>query len=109
MWGGGGEANTMGVPVDLPTMDASLHRQRDEKKKTKSKDGRANLHWRLNFSELRKIVSSIAQLNLDILASWLPPDAPPGMYHVWSVTNAEGELEVGVANASESNPTILKE
>jgi hypothetical protein len=106
MWGGGIEADTLGAPSNAPTTDSSLHRKRDEKKKTKSRDGRANLVWYLDYSGLREIAHDIGQLNQDILASWIPPESPPGMYHIWAYPNADGKLEVGIASATESDPHL---
>jgi hypothetical protein len=107
MWGGGIEGDTLGVPAEVSTTDGAMHRARDEKKKTKTKDGRHNLSWRLDFQGLRNIASEIAQLNKDILVSWLPPGST-GTYHIWSVQDEEGKLQVGIASAEESNP-VLKE
>jgi hypothetical protein len=106
MWGGGMEPGTVGAPDDSTTTDAALHRNRDEKIKTKSKDARANIRWRLDFGGLRKIAHSMAQLNQDILMSWVPPGAPPDMYHIWAYLNPEGKLQVGIASASESEPDV---
>jgi hypothetical protein len=106
MWGGGMQSETLGAPADVPTTDASLHRNPDEKIKTKSRDARRNLRWRLDFIGLRKIANEMAQLNNDILASWLPPSVPPGIFHIWAYENADGRLEIGVASASESDPHL---
>ena len=106
LWGAGIEAGTLGTPDKIPTTDAALHRNRDEKMKTKSKDARANLRWRLTFPGLREIARNIGQLNQDILMSWVPPGSPPGRYHIWGYLNAQGKLEVGIASASESEPHV---
>ena len=106
MWGGGMETGTLGAPDNATTTDAALHRNRDEKIKTKSKDARRNLCWRLSFTELRKIAHNMAQLSQDIFMSWLPPGTPPGMFHVWAFVNAEGRLVIGVASATESEPNL---
>jgi hypothetical protein len=107
MWGGGIEADTLGAPIEARTTDTGLHRTRDEKKKTKSKDARANFSWRLGFGDLRKIANGIAQLNQDMLISWLPPDQRTGTFHIWSYLNAYGKLEVGIAGASGGDPHLL--
>jgi hypothetical protein len=99
LWGAGTEAGTLGAPAEIPSVDASVHRTRDEKKKTKSIDGSANLNWRATFSELRKIANEIAQLNQDILLSWLPADHRSGTFHIWSYLNPQGKLEVTIARA----------
>src|ERR1700733_1708250 len=101
LWGAGMEAGTLGAPDNVPTTDASLHRNRSEKMKTKSKDARANLRWRLTFPGLREIARNTAQLNQDILMSWVPRGSSPDMYHLWAYLDAQGKLEVGIANASE--------
>ena len=106
LWGGGMEPGTLGAPDKAMTTDAAMHRNRDERIKTKSKDARANLRWRLTFSGLREIANKIAQLNQDMLMSWLPPGSPPGKYHIWAYLNAQGKLEVGVASTSESEPDL---
>lgn len=106
MWGGGMETDTLGTPAEAQSTDAGLHRTRDEKKKTKSKDGRAKFNWRLDFTGLRKIANDIAQLNKDILLSWVPPDQRSGTHHVWAFLDTEGKLQVGIANASESDPYL---
>ena len=108
MWGGGIEAGTPDAPPEAMTTDGAMHRARDEKKKTKSKDGRRNLSWRLDFQGLRKIASDIAQLNQDILASWLPSGST-GTYHLWSFLDDEGRLQIGIADAAEAKPVHLDE
>ncbi|MCP1738203.1 hypothetical protein [Bradyrhizobium japonicum] len=104
LWGGGMEPGTLGAPADASTTDAVLHRMRDEKKKTKSKDARANISWNITFTELRKIANEIAQLNQDILVSWLPVGTPPGTHHIWAFLDSEGRLQVGIASGAESDP-----
>jgi hypothetical protein len=106
LWGGGMETGTLGAPDNATTTDAALHRNRSEKMKTKSKDARANLRWRLTFTGLRDIAQNIAQLNHDILMSWVPPGSPPGMHHIWAFLDAEGKLQVGISSPSESEPHI---
>src|SRR6185437_7856705 len=82
LWGGGIQSGTLGAPEGSPTTDAALHRNRDEKIKTKSTDARANIRWRLDFAGLREIGRNIARLNADIFASFLPAGTPPGIHDV---------------------------
>jgi hypothetical protein len=98
LWGGGIQAGCMGAPDGAPTIDAALHRNRDEKIKTKSVDGRANLRWRLTFKGLKEIAVKIAQLNNDMLASWLPPNSPPGEHDIWAYTLPSGQLALAISS-----------
>jgi hypothetical protein len=68
IWGGGMPTDSRNNPENLhPEADAALLRQLgDRPKKTKSDDGRANLHWRLTFGGIRKIAVDIATLNRDL-------------------------------------------
>ena len=108
MWGGGMEAGTVGAPADVSITDAGMHRDREEKMKTKSFDGRRNLRWRLSFSGLRQIAHNMAQLSQDIFTSWLSPGTPPNaLFHVWAYVNPEGRLVIGVASPAESDPHLV--
>jgi hypothetical protein len=98
LWGGGMQGGSPGAPDYGETTDAALHRNRDEKVKTKSKDARGNLRWRLSFQGLRKIGAAIALLNNNMLASWLPPNTPPGHYDIFAFTLPNGQLSVGIAD-----------
>ena len=100
LWGGGIQSKSWGAPAGVETTDAALHRNHVEKIKTKSTDARANLRWRLSFGGLREIARNIAQLNNDLLASWLPPGTPPEQYDVWAFTLPNGQLTVGIAPRS---------
>lgn len=107
MWGGGMEAGSAGVPADAPTTEAWMHRNPDEKIKTKSADARHNLRARFTFSDLRQIANNMAKLSQEIFTSWMPPGTPPGTRcHIWAYENSEGRLEIGVASATESEPHI---
>jgi hypothetical protein len=68
LWGGGMPQDSWNNPENLyPETDAALLRQQGDKpKKTKSEDGRANLHGRLTFNDIRRIATQIATLNRDI-------------------------------------------
>jgi hypothetical protein len=106
MWGGGIQAGTLGAPENAPTTDAAMHRNPDERVKTKSTDARRHLRWRLTYAGLREIARNISQLNHEIIQSWIPPEVPPGMFHLWAFEDADGRLVVGVASATESDPHL---
>jgi hypothetical protein len=74
VWGGGMQEGSGNNPESHPTTDAALLRQPGDKpKKTKSEDGRANLHWRLTFSGIRKVATDIATLNRDLFMLFSDP------------------------------------
>jgi hypothetical protein len=76
LWGGGMPEDSWNNPDNLyPETDAALLRQPgDKSKKTKSEDGRANIHWQLTFNGVRKIATGIASLNRDLFMLFSPPD-----------------------------------
>lgn len=106
LWGGGMQPGSLGAPEEATTTDAALHRNRDEKMKTKSTDARANLRWRLTFSGLREIARNMSHLNSDIFTSFLPPGTPLGVAHdVFGGLMKTGQLGVGVVpRTPESDP-----
>lgn len=75
LWGGGMPENSWNNPGNLyPETDAILLRQPGDKpKKTKSDDGRANIHWRLTFNGIRKIATDIATINRDLVMLFSGP------------------------------------
>jgi hypothetical protein len=75
LWGGGMPEDSWNNPGNLyPETDAALLRQQGDKpKKTKSEDGRANLHWQLTFNGIRKIATDLATLNRDIIMLFSDP------------------------------------
>ncbi|WP_441240244.1 hypothetical protein [Tardiphaga sp. 768_D3_N2_1] len=79
LWGGGMSEDSWNNPGNLyPETDGALLRQSGDKpKKTKSEDGRANIHWALTFNGIRKIATDIATLNRDISMLFSPPLEPP--------------------------------
>ncbi|PDT87474.1 hypothetical protein CO669_25240 [Bradyrhizobium sp. Y36] len=68
MWGGGmPSGDSWNNPEDYPETDAALLRQHRDKYKAKSDDASATIHWRLTFSETRKIAVEISALNRDFI------------------------------------------
>jgi hypothetical protein len=95
-WGGGIQPGSLGAPDDAPITDAGLHRNRDEKMKTKSTDLRANIRRPFTFIDLRDTARKMAALNSDLLASFLPEGTGPGPHNVWAFLR-NGKLIVGVS------------
>jgi len=100
LWGGGMQPDTLGAVEGAPVTDAALHRNRDEKLKSKSNDFRANIRWRLSFNELRDIARQMSVLNKDIFQSFLDPAEQVGAVNVFAAVAPTGKLVVGVGIAS---------
>jgi hypothetical protein len=77
MWGGGMEANSPSAQ-GLPTSDAGLMPNADEKLKTNAKEGPIPFTWNATFSRLRRMATDMADLNRDLLQAAIMAGPPHG-------------------------------